>query len=223
MNNRQIYKKKSENRRRFLATKRMNESPFFPLPFYEDEVNRVFVAPIKKNMGTSGQIEGSTNLQLVSMLHELYQIPVEVVYDGFGKPWIKPQKAFLSISHSNEFLAFILSTSHACGIDIERLRPTLEKIVPRLLHPSEQELLRQVSDPQMALQYLWGAKEAVYKSWGKRGLQFNTDMIVEPFTTTGNDKLILHFQHKGLKRKYSLQAFSFPGNYLVFTTSEEPA
>lgn len=191
----------------------------FPETFFQDGCNRVYVASILKIDESAENNKLQQNIVLKEILLATIGLPVELRYDNCGKPWLPNPDQGFSLSHSKDFLAIILSENHAPGIDIESRRPTLEKIVPRLLHHSERAFLENCSDRQMALQFIWGAKEAVYKSWGKRGLNFSSDMVLEPFQTSGNDVLKCHFKKDGLHWIYTLQAIAFPGNYLVFTTS----
>lgn len=191
----------------------------FPEIFFQDAANRVYVASFEKIDESIENTKFQQNKMLYEMLYAATNLQFDLIYDECGKPWIPNSKTGFSLSHSNNFIAVILSESYNPGIDTESLRPSLEKIVPRLLHKSERDFLESCSDRQMALQFIWGAKEAVYKSWGKRGLIFAEDMVLEPFQTTGNDQLKCHFKKDGLHWIYSLQAIAFPGNYLVFTTS----
>lgn len=191
----------------------------FPETFFQDAHNRVCVASIEKIDEIPENNKLQQNLLLKEMLLQTIGQPIELAYDEHGKPWIPNSNTGFSLSHSKDFVAIILSQNHNPGIDTESFRPSLEKIVPRLLHDSERDFLEHCADRQMALQFIWGAKEAVYKSWGKRGLTFAEDMVLEPFQTTGNDQLKCHFKKDGLHWIYSLQAIAFPGNYLVFTTS----
>jgi phosphopantetheinyl transferase len=192
--------------------------PLFPETFFQDGSNRVYVASLEKN----GKSADNTKLQHKDVLNEMLYLATgkatDLHYDQHGKPWIPDSNAGFSLSHSKDFVAIILTESYNPGIDTESHRPSLEKIVPRLLHASERDFLERCSNRQMALQFIWGAKEAVYKSWGNRGLIFAEDMVLEPFQTTGNDQLKCHFKKDGLHWIYSLQAIAFPGNYLVFTT-----
>lgn len=191
----------------------------FPETFFQDANNLVCVASIQKIDGSPQNTKLQQTLLLKEMLLKTTGQQINLIYDEHGKPWIPHSIRGFSLSHSKNFIAIILSEKYNPGIDIESFRPSLEKIVPRLLHASEQQFLVSCSNRQMALQFIWGAKEAVYKSWGKRGLTFADDMVLEPFQTTGNDKLICHFKKDGLHWIYTLQAIAFPGNYLVYTTS----
>ncbi len=192
---------------------------FFPETFFEDEANKVYVASLDKFTGTAADIKVQTTRLILEMLEFCLNSPCEIQYDQFGKPWLADRSIGFSLSHSREYLAIVLSKNYEPGIDVETIRPTLEKTVPRLLHPSEQKFLDDCSDRQMALQFIWGAKEAVYKSWGKRGLNFADEMVLEPFQTTGNDTLTCHLKKDGLHWIFTLQAIAFLGNYLVVTTS----
>lgn len=105
----------------------------------------------------------------------------EVHYDSHGKPWPKDLPGHVSISHSKTWL--FLSFSETCpqGIDVEETRPQLDKIASRILHPEEIAWLNGVKERQAALQLFWGAKEALYKAYGRKKLDFRTELRIEPF------------------------------------------
>src|ERR1041384_160464 len=60
------------------------------------------------------------------LLHTL--LPgVKIIYDENGKPFPDTQKEHISISHSGTLIAIMTDEVH-CGIDIEFIRPKIEKI-----------------------------------------------------------------------------------------------
>ncbi len=104
-----------------------------------------------------------------------------VKYDQFGKPWPSEKEGYVSISHSKNWLFLSYSTVHLQGIDIEQRRIQLLKIAPRILHPDELEFLNSLTDQQSALQVFWGAKEALYKAYGRKALEFKTNLRIHAF------------------------------------------
>lgn len=124
------------------------------------------------------------NLAFVEQVFpELCGHSATLVYDEFGKPWPGNVSGFVSISHSSTWFAVSYSKSHVQGIDIETIRPQLETISKRYLHPEEIEWLNRQTERQTALQVFWGAKEAMYKAFGRKKLQFNRDIRVSEFDT----------------------------------------
>lgn len=102
-----------------------------------------------------------------------------VVKDAFGKPHLEGSDWHLSISHSSEWAVAIISPN-AVGIDIQEVTPRLDRIAWRVMNANK---LRQL-DPVHRLDHLhvyWCAKEALYKAYGWRELDFRKNIVVTPF------------------------------------------
>ena len=100
----------------------------------------------------------------------------KIKYDGNGKPWLHQNDFFISLSHSSSFVAIIIS-QYRCGIDIELIRPKIEKIAPKFL--SEKELKESEGEfLTERLHIYWCVKEAVYKVYGKKNVSLRTDIFV---------------------------------------------
>lgn len=99
--------------------------------------------------------------------------------DDFGKPFLKNLSHQISLSHSYPYVAAQLSASLSVGIDVEQPKEKLLKIAPRVLSLIEQK----DAGTNLAKHCVyWCAKEAMYKIHGKRGLHFNSQLNIEPFT-----------------------------------------
>ena len=105
-----------------------------------------------------------------------------VVKDDFGKPFFKDSDLYLSLSHSGDYVVGIIS-EHVVGIDIQYITPKIERVAPRVMNENKLKNL----DPNNHLEHLhvyWGAKEALYKAYGQRSLDFKKHIIIEPFNYT---------------------------------------
>jgi 4'-phosphopantetheinyl transferase len=100
-------------------------------------------------------------------------------YDDKGKPFLKDRPQYLSISHSHDYLVILLNKTENTGVDIERLRDKVLNIRHKFL--SDEELLFCGDDLERHIR-LWAAKEAVYKWYGKKELDFKTHLFVPPYT-----------------------------------------
>jgi 4'-phosphopantetheinyl transferase EntD len=80
-----------------------------------------------------------------------------------GKPILKEPSFFLSISHSNDFVAVFISKDKETGIDIERIRGNISSLNRKFLLPEEAKNI-DLSD-NLLLHLYWGAKEAMYKMY----------------------------------------------------------
>lgn len=102
----------------------------------------------------------------------------QISKDQFSKPYVDHSNAQLSISHSYPFVAVQFSFVHAVGIDIEKPSTKINKVAYRVF--SESELSNAGNNSEKNCIY-WCAKEALYKIYGKRGLSYAENLIIEPF------------------------------------------
>ena len=98
--------------------------------------------------------------------------------DAFGKPWPVNKTGFISLSHSVNWVAFCFHPNQPIGIDVETTRHQLAKVAPRILHQSELFILEESKNKQRTLQLFWGGKEALYKAYGKKKLEFSSQLVL---------------------------------------------
>ncbi len=102
-----------------------------------------------------------------------------MIKDEYGKPHLKHLPLHISLSHSHG-LATVMVTHHPTGVDIQKLVPKIERIAHRVLRPEELNSL-QFPTRIEHLHVYWGAKESLYKAYGRRELDFRQHMCIEPF------------------------------------------
>ena len=107
--------------------------------------------------------------------------------DAFGKPYLlgEPPRHF-SLSHSHGHAAALLADV-PCGVDLQRRDEKIVRLRTKFERADERAFVRAQPDEAAALHVLWGAKESLYKLWGRRGIDWTADMIVAPFGTEGTD------------------------------------
>lgn len=125
--------------------------------------------------------------------------------DSFGKPFlvIENQVIHLSISHSFPYSAVVLHRNKAVGIDIEQINPKLEKIAKRMFHADELQWATTLQD----LALLWCAKEAMYKWYGKRGIDFRQHLSILQYEKAHIDKFYVEKFYVG---KLHIGKLSYP-------------
>lgn len=99
----------------------------------------------------------------------------DLFYEAGGKPFLKDGR-HISLSHSYEFAALYIGTE-ACGIDIEKVGPKLQKAKSHFI---QNEVIPAGFEP-LALTVIWTVKEAIFKLSDSRPLSFLTDLHVNPF------------------------------------------
>lgn len=104
--------------------------------------------------------------------------------DTYGKPFLENSDHFISISHSADFTAVIASTS-VVGIDIQCIVPKIERIAPRFISDVEAININDRFHIE-CMHTIWGAKESMYKAYGKKELDFKKHIFVLPFKFDAN-------------------------------------
>ncbi|QNL50652.1 4'-phosphopantetheinyl transferase superfamily protein [Olivibacter sp. SDN3] len=116
------------------------------------------------------------------LLRKMLDTPgyVDCPSDENGKPYLVNFPHKISLSHSFDYAAVMLSTKHEVGIDMELVKPKIELIAKKFMKP--QELADLATDKRIEQLYAcWCAKEAVYKLQGKKGVSFKDNIFIEPF------------------------------------------
>jgi phosphopantetheinyl transferase len=111
---------------------------------------------------------------------------IDCQMDEHGKPYLVNSDTHISLSHSYDYAAVIVSKTKKVGIDIELIKHKIKLIRHKFL--SDIELAqKQIGDNTDGLYVCWCAKEAIYKWHGKKGLEFKQHMHIKPFKlkTTG--------------------------------------
>ena len=138
----------------------------------------------------------------------------DVIYDEFGKPHLKNGK-YISISHSFTFTGIIVSDKVPVGIDIEMQRDKILKIAHKFTPFQEYKTIANHSALISKLTIVWGAKESLYKIYGKKKLRFLENMYIEDFKfedekTTGE----IRFENETLS--YNVHFLEFEGFTCVY-------
>lgn len=109
--------------------------------------------------------------------------------DEHGKPFLLNYDFFISVTHTAEYVAAVLSPQKVIGIDMEKKHEKLLRTFPRFMSKGE---LR--PDPQQLalLCMYWCGKEAMFKLNGRKKVSFQKDISLEPLTAesiTGTARL----------------------------------
>jgi 4'-phosphopantetheinyl transferase len=105
---------------------------------------------------------------------------IDCKVDEHGKPYLVSLPYHISLSHSFDYAAVMISKKNPVGIDIEQVKEKVERIAARFLLPEELEFI----NPHNKIQHLyacWCAKEAVYKCYGQKEVSFMDDILIKPF------------------------------------------
>lgn len=130
---------------------------------------------------------------------------INIYYDKNGKPYLNNNKG-ISISHSNELVGIGLSNEKDFGIDIQIKTDKVFNIQNKFL--SKNELLKLEGNNNLeSLTKIWSAKESIYKSLGKKGVNFSSDLEID-ISPKNNVFKTGHYINRNNKIKFDLIFFS---------------
>jgi phosphopantetheinyl transferase len=108
-----------------------------------------------------------------------------VVLNHAGKPMLVSKNTYFSISHTSGYAAAIIADI-AVGLDVEIINDRVLKVVHKFLNAHEISLLSEL-DTLQRIKYatlFWSIKEAVFKCWGKGGVDFSDHIRIVSFQQT---------------------------------------
>ena len=133
---------------------------------------------------------------------------VVIKKDKFGKPQIPDVKGHVSLSHTVRFTAAVFQSDAEVGIDLEHMNSRIERISRRFVHGEEQAWMS--TPPTLEELYLvWCTKEAVFKRYGSKAVDFKNDIQVMNTSLSLDQGTFTFDSHKENRIKDS-------GNYLKF-------
>jgi len=172
------------------------------MPLYKsiivNNTTKVFIWKIDESLATLSEgivLTQSNTDRLQSMKSELHQrgflsirhllkevgyTDQDLIYDTFGKPHLKDGK-YISITHSHHFSGIIISEDVPVGIDIEKQRDKIVKIARKFTPIEEYRTIANHDALVSKLTIVWGAKESLYKVYGKKELLFLRDIYIADF------------------------------------------
>jgi len=104
-----------------------------------------------------------------------------ILYNSENKPFVRGNTHNISISHSNNLTAVLISKDKQVGIDLEYMSGKISKVANKFINEKESI----TSDPDMAKLHLylhWCAKEALYKICDKQDINFKDGITIVPFS-----------------------------------------
>jgi 4'-phosphopantetheinyl transferase len=107
---------------------------------------------------------------------EMLDQKVTLEYDQQGKPHLKGFVMGCSVSHCRNKLVVGLNEVGPIGIDLEEVRPVVQRVKNKFL--SDSELGRFPEMDKALLTLCWGVKESAYKWNGRKGLSLKRDIEI---------------------------------------------
>lgn len=139
-------------------------------------------ARIRSPKGKAASLAAGLLLRHGLFLHGLAGVPVET--GPQGKPFLRGNPLFISLSHSGDYAACALSAVPV-GVDIQRVVPVSERAIRRFCSGEELSWLAAQPDSARAAIELWALKESYLKASG-----LSTEAVFAASFSVGEDGVV---------------------------------
>ncbi len=119
-------------------------------------------------------------LSVRALINEMTGQDSRIIYNEFRKPFLKDSTAHISISHSRDLTAILLSKTRKVGIDLEHMSHQIITLADKFINHQEMVTV----DPSLKSFHLyihWCAKEALYKICDKQDINIKDSLTISPF------------------------------------------
>jgi phosphopantetheinyl transferase len=164
--------------------------------------------------GMKSELHKKGFLSVRLLLKEVGYSDNDLLYDEYGKPYLKDGK-YISITHSFTFSGIIVSEDVPVGIDIEKQRDKITKIAHKFTPFEEYKTIANHDALVSKLTIVWGAKESLYKIYGKKKLLFLHHIYIEDFMFSDH-KTTGEIRYEGENSKYAIHFLEFEGFTCVY-------
>ncbi|MDO5607373.1 MAG: 4'-phosphopantetheinyl transferase superfamily protein [Capnocytophaga sp.] len=130
----------------------------------------------------------------------------DLSYDESGKPVLKNGKS-ISISHSFDMVAVIISSSAKVGVDIEKKRDKILRVSEKFTQWDYRNTSLSNHSIMQKLTMIWSAKEAAYKAYGKPEITANHIFVKDFFPNDTNTNVKVSHNNKHTFYKINFMQF----------------
>jgi len=154
-------------------------------------------------------------LSVRTLLKSMLGHDSKIVYGPERKPYLKNNSYNISISHSKNLTAILISKKKRVGLDLEFMSDKILRIADKFLRPEELEAI----DKEKEVYHLylhWCAKEAIYKICDKVDINFVTNLNIEPFKPKDNGIITGNVNNSYMNEKFTLSYFNLKNYSIVW-------
>lgn len=158
-------------------------------------------------------------LAVRALLDQMFGERVYLNHHDNGKPYIENDSINISITHTEKYVAIILSDNEEVGIDCESLDRDFSAVEKRALSEDEIDDLEDDSRNEQLAIY-WCAKEAIFKKMSRHNVDFAEQIEIEDFRVRGEGELDATFTDEdGYEQELELAYITFDRHVLVWVIS----
>lgn len=153
------------------------------------------------------------------LIQEMIKVPgrtdqLRLFKDSNGKPYLSDSRFDITLSHSGDFAAVLISHGPAVGIDIEKISPRIEKIAHKFVNETELGWI-EGENPLSDYFRIWCAKEALFKLFGKGELDFRTNMTLKKLDSSWLIEIKKGDYHRSFEAFFALPSTDYLLCWLV--------
>ena len=155
-------------------------------------------------------------LAVRALLNEVFEDKMYLNHHDNGKPYLENCVTNISITHTDKYVAIIISDDDELGIDIESLDRNFAPVEQKALSEDEiDDLDDDKKNEQLAI--YWCAKEAIFKRMSQNRVNFAEQIEVEKFNLKKEGELEATFIHKDeYEEEFDLEYMMFDRHVLVW-------
>lgn len=148
------------------------------------------------------------------LLTEMLEKRKTITYSEHGKPGLLHSNFEISISHSKNFVAILLSKIYKVGIDVEHLSERVRNVQHKFLTDEELQWCKTIKQ----LTLCWSAKESVFKIFEK-GLDFKNIQIAPFECGTDKGQFVAVVREGNFSNNFTVHYLEIEEDVLTFTYS----
>ena len=155
-------------------------------------------------------------LAVRALINEMFEDKMYLNHHDNGKPYLENSVTNISITHTENYVAVIISDDDELGIDIESLDRDFSAVEQKALSEDEiDDLEKEKRNEQLAI--YWCAKEAIFKRMSQNRVVFAEQIEVEKFNLRKEGELEATFIHKDEHEEdFELEYMIFDRHVLVW-------
>ena len=155
-------------------------------------------------------------LAVRALLNEVFEEKMYLNHHDNGKPYLENCVTNISITHTDKYVAIIISDDDELGIDIESLDRNFAVVEQKALSEDEiDDLDDEKKNEQLAI--YWCAKVAIFKRMSQNRVNYAEQIEVEKFNLKKEGELEATFIHKDeYEEEFELEYMMFDRHVLVW-------
>ena len=185
----------------------------------EDELRNLVSVPtdeLEEILLFRNESHRKQKLAVRALLNEVFEEKMYLNHHDNGKPYLENCVTNISITHTDKYVAIIISDYDELGIDIESLDRDFSAVEKKALSEDEiEDLNDDKKNEQLAI--YWCAKEAIFKRMSQNRVNFAEQIEVEQFNVRKEGELEATFIHKDeYEEDFELEYMMFDRHVMVW-------